>query len=89
MFTNISGAINAVSAYDCAMGVDSLKGKFCSETDSAILEDSSGRISIRESDKFHCDQFSTGSIIALLGQVDRAGYFICDDFCFAGVPYKN
>ena len=30
----------------------------------------------------------TGSIIALLGYVDSNGLFICQDYCFAGIPYK-
>ena len=30
----------------------------------------------------------TGSIVALLGTADHGGYFVCKDFCYAGVPYK-
>lgn len=64
-------------------------GKFTSETDSAILEDASGRISIRSTEQFNCNNFVTGSIVALLGHVDQAGYFICEDHCFAGIPFKD
>lgn len=89
MFTNIAGAINAVSAFDCSKGEPSLMGKFTSEGDSAILEDASGRISIRSTHHFDCNQFVTGSIVALLGQVDQGGYFVCEDHCFAGIPFKD
>lgn len=30
----------------------------------------------------------TGSIVALLGTADHGGYFICKDFCYAGIPFK-
>lgn len=74
VFTNITGPINQVNAVDCSFGFatdkDSFIGKFTSENDQAILEDASGRINIRESDKFKCNNFVTGSIMALLGKVD-------------------
>jgi hypothetical protein len=89
VFTNISGAINAVSAFYCSMGEPSLMGKFASDSDTAILEDASGRISIRSTDQFDCNHFVTGSIIALLGHVDQGGYFVCEDHCFAGIPFKD
>ena len=88
VFSNIEGVISAVSAIDCSTGKKDLVGKFTSENDYAILEDASGRIQIRESSTFKCNQFVTGSIIALLGTADHGGYFVCKDFCYAGVPYK-
>lgn len=27
--------------------------------------------------------------MALLGKVDFTGFFICEDFCFAGIPFKS
>lgn len=30
----------------------------------------------------------TGSIVALLGKADETGYFLVDDICFAGTPFK-
>jgi|LauGreDrversion4_2_1035121.scaffolds.fasta_scaffold174855_2 DNA polymerase delta subunit 2 len=88
VFTNLEGVISSVSSLDCSTGEPSLIGKFTSETDFAILEDVSGRIQIRESEIFKCNQFVTGSIVALLGVADKGGYFVCKDFCFAGIPFK-
>jgi len=84
----LEGVISSVSSIDCSTGEPTLIGKFTSESDFAILEDVSGRIQIRESEIFKCNQFVTGSIIALLGVADKGGYFICKDFCFAGIPFK-
>lgn len=86
VFTNITAPINAVSAIDCSRGAKI--GQFTSDDDYAILEDLSGRIQIRESAHFKCNQFQTGSIVALLGTVDAQGYFICEDFCYAGIPFS-
>jgi hypothetical protein len=66
-----------------------LFGKFTSDDDFAILEDASGRVQIHKNSFFNCNEFSTGSIVALLGKVDLTGFFICEDFCFAGIPYKS
>jgi hypothetical protein len=88
VFTNIEGVISAVSSIDCSLGDQSLVGKFTTEKDFAILEDVSGRIQIRESPAFKCNEFVTGSIVALLGVADQGGYFMCRDFCYAGVPFK-
>jgi hypothetical protein len=86
VFSNITGAINAVSAVDCSFG--GINGKFASEDDYAVLEDASGRVQIRESANFSCNRFVTGSIVALIGRVDTAGYFVCEDHCFAGIPFR-
>lgn len=26
--------------------------------------------------------------MALMGKVDANGYFICEDYCFAGIPFS-
>ena len=48
-----------------------LNGCFVSSDDQAILEDSSGRINIRESFVFKIEQQVTGSIVAILGKADN------------------
>ena len=64
------------------------RGKFTSPCDFAILEDASGRIQIRENENFLCSSFVTGSIVALLGKADSAGYFMVQDYCYSGIPFK-
>ena len=59
VFDNIEGVIRVA-------GLDDV----FSEDDYAILEDASGRIQIRETDKFSCRNFVTGSIAAFLGKAD-------------------
>ena len=89
VFTNITGPIDTINAVSCSTCTgDFSHGKFTSDDDQAILEDASGRINIRENPTFRCNQFVTGSIVALLGVVDAHGFFICQDFCHAGVPFR-
>ena len=60
------------------------------EEDVAVLEDKSGRITIKNSpENFNIDHFVSGSILALRGKAINGGYFEVQDFCFAGVPFKE
>jgi DNA polymerase delta subunit 2 len=59
-----------------------------SDDDFVVLEDSSGRIRVRKSDKFNPSYFVTGSIIALKGVSDNSGFFTVDDFCYASIPFN-
>lgn len=54
-----------------------MRGKFTSDEDFAVLEDESGRVQVKETENFKCNEHVTGSIIALLGKADKAGNFIC------------
>lgn len=45
------------------------------EDDVAVLEDKSGRITIKKTDKFNIDKFVSGSIMALKGKAIQGGYF--------------
>ena len=60
-----------------------------SESDVAVLEDKSGRITIKNSDIFKIDQFVSGTILALRGKAINGGYFEVKDFCFAGLPFRE
>jgi DNA polymerase delta subunit 2 len=64
-------------------------GQYVSEEDFAVLEDNSGRIRIKRSDKFNPDDFITGSIVALKGIVDSNGFFEVKDHCYAGIPFQS
>lgn len=88
VFENLTGVINKVKFYDCSLGDEKMRGKFTSDDDWAILEDGSGRVTIKDSLSFKCNEHVTGSIIALLGRADTTGIFICQDYCYAGIPYK-
>ena len=44
-------------------------GKVVGNDDKAIIEDKSGRIEIKKTQKFNFDQFSSGSLLALKGQM--------------------
>jgi hypothetical protein len=57
--------------------------------DVAVLEDISGRITIKNSAKFTISNFVSGSIMALKGKAIAGGYFEVDEYCFAGVPMRN
>lgn len=60
------------------------------EEDVAVLEDKSGRITIKNSPQnFNIDHFVSGSILALRGKAINGGYFEVQDFCFAGVPFRE
>lgn len=48
-----------------------LNGCFVSDDDQAILEDSSGRINIRENENFKIAEQVTGSIVAIVGKADN------------------
>ncbi len=88
VFDNLTGVIDKVNLYHCSLGDEKMRGKFTGDDDFAILEDGSGRVQIKDSLSFKCNEHVTGSIIALLGRADTAGIFICQDYCYAGVPYK-
>ena len=45
------------------------------EDDVAVLEDKSGRITIKKTDNFNIDSFVSGSIMALKGKAVEGGYF--------------
>jgi DNA polymerase delta subunit 2 len=62
-------------------------GQYISEDDYCVLEDNSGRVRIKKSDKFDPKHFATGSIIALRGVVDKNGIFDVHDSCYAGIPF--
>jgi hypothetical protein len=88
VFQNIEGVIENVNAIECSTDPEKIYGKFVSENDLAVLEDASGRINIKETEHFSPSNFTTGSIVALLGYVDNAGLFACEDHCFAGILYR-
>ena len=64
-------------------------GMYVSEEDYAVLEDNSGRVRIKKSEKFNADYFVTGSIVALKGVVDSNGFFEVKDYCYAGIPFQK
>jgi len=68
-----------------------LLGKFVSQDESAadvaVLEDISGRITVKTSAIFDINHFVSGTIIALKGKAITGGYFEVEDYCFAGVPF--
>jgi len=53
-----------------------------------VLEDQSGRIRIKKTEKCSPDMFVTGSIVAFKGFADQNGFFEVKDYCFAGVPFE-
>ena len=55
----------------------------------AVLEDKSGRITIKNSIEFNINNFVTGSILALRGKVITGGYFQVAEYCFAGIPFQS
>lgn len=57
------------------------------EDDVAVLEDKSGRITIKKTELFNIDHFVSGSIMALKGKAISGGYFQVSDYCFAGIPF--
>ena len=60
-----------------------------SEDDVAVLEDKSGRITIKNSEEFNINQFVSGCILALKGKAITGGYFEVSEYCFAGIPYQS
>lgn len=62
-------------------------GQYVSEEDYVVLEDNSGRVRIKRNAIFAPEHFSTGSILALKGIVDKNGFFDVKDYCFAGIPF--
>lgn len=83
--------LNAVIKQNVNFGSQSDEGKigtYCSEDDYSILEDASGRITIKENEQFDSRKMVTGSIMALKGKADEFGYFCVDDYCYAGIPFK-
>lgn len=61
---------------------------YCSDEDTLVIEDSSGRIKVKpDEENFKIHDFVTGSIVALRGHADLNGLFIIKDYCYAGVPY--
>ena len=65
------------------------RDKITDEADYAIIEDTSGRIQVKQSELWDCNKHATGSIIAMLGVANQAGYFEVQDICYAGVPFKS
>ena len=59
------------------------------EDDVAVLEDKSGRITIKNSAIFNINHFVSGTILALKGRAINGGYFEVQDHCFAGVPFRE
>ena len=53
-----------------------------------MLEDISGRITIKNSKNFNINHFVSGTIVALRGQAINGGYFEVQDHCFAGIPFQ-
>jgi len=53
----------------------------------AVLEDISGRITIKNSPIFDINNFVSGTIVALRGEAINGGYFKVADYCFAGIPF--
>lgn len=90
ILNDIMGVIGQKHYEDAETG-DFIYGNFVSKdsekNDVAVLEDKSGRITIRNSDKFDINHFVSGSVVALKGQAIDGGYFQVDDYCFAGMPY--
>ena len=70
-----------------------LYGNFVSQNqegeDVAVLEDISGRITIKNSANFNINHFVSGTIVALRGQAINGGYFEVQDHCFAGIPFQG
>jgi DNA polymerase delta subunit 2 len=64
-------------------------GLYVSEEDYVVIEDKSGRVRIKKSDRFNPDNFVTGCIIALKGTVDNNGFFEVKDYCYAGIPFQQ
>lgn len=65
------------------------KGQYVSEEDFVVLEDQSGRIRVKKTDKFNPGYFVTGSNIALKGVSDTNGFFHVEDFCYAGISFSQ
>lgn len=55
----------------------------------AVLEDISGRITVKNSKNFRVNEYCSGTILALCGQAVAGGYFEVEDFCFAGLPFRD
>jgi len=90
ILNNIMGVLGAKKFYK---GEDFNYGAYVSEEadngDVAVLEDISGRITVKNSARFMISNFVSGSIMALKGKAITGGYFEVDEFCFAGVPFRN
>ena len=59
------------------------------DNDTGVLEDISGRITIKNSSYFNISQFVSGTVMALKGQAKAGGYFEIVDHCYAGYPYNT
>ena len=57
---------------------------YCAPEDFIVLEDSSGRIRIKNSGFIQPGNFVTGSIVGFKGQVDQNGIFDASDYSYAG-----
>lgn len=64
-------------------------GGCVSDDDVAVLEDKSGRITIKNSKEFNISNFVSGCILALKGQAITGGYFQVSEYCFAGIPFQS
>ncbi|CAM9590090.1 unnamed protein product [Ascophyllum nodosum] len=68
-----------------SMAVVTPLGSFTSEDDSLVLEDESGRVSLR-GPGIDCSSLVSGMVIAVRGTVQRSGEMRVDDWCPAGLP---
>jgi hypothetical protein len=57
--------------------------------DTGVLEDISGRITIKNSSYFNISSIVSGTVMALKGQAKAGGYFEVVDHCFAGYPFNS
>jgi DNA polymerase delta subunit 2 len=55
------------------------------ESDSMIIEDTSGRLKIGKTEQVYPNLFVTGTVLALKGKVTTNGIFEATDYCFSGI----
>ena len=90
ILNNIMGVLGAKKFYkDNQFNYGAYVTEEAETCDVAVLEDISGRITIKNSAKFTISNFVSGSILALKGKAIAGGYFEVDEFCFAGMPFRN
>ena len=59
------------------------------DSDVMIIEDDSGWIKVGSSEKLNPSMFLTGSVVALLGQINQNGIFEAEDYTFASYPKQE
>lgn len=62
-------------------------GLYVGEEDFAVIEDSSGRVRIRPSNRFNPHHFVTGTILGIKAKADGNGFIDVIDYCYAGIPF--